>query len=162
MQIEFLKVAVEDKGKYKLATMTYKQDGKPRSIGVLSFSEPYPTILAAKQGDIIDVEFFKNDKGFWNLKSATATGNSVEAGAELPSKQASPAKITTSGQWETREERAARQVYIVRQSTLNVALEFLKAQGKLKFSEDDVKKVAKTFEQYVFDTTPTTPEVTNT
>ena len=58
---------------------------------------------------------------------------------------------------ETKEERAARQVYIIRQSSLSTAVELL-GQGK---SVDEVIKVAKQFETYVFDKSSSVNAINN-
>ena len=66
--------------------------------------------------------------------------------AETKQASASVGARVTGSNYETKEERAARQVYIIRQSSLSTAVELL-GQGK---SVADVIATAKQFEAYVF------------
>ncbi len=80
--------------------------------------------------------------------------------------KASKAKATNAAApfkstYETPEERARKQVYIVRQSSIGAAIAMFQAQGKQNFDEGDVVLAAREFEAYIFgtdqavDSTPT-------
>jgi len=63
------------------------------------------------------------------------------------------------GGWETPEERAAKQIYIVRQSSISNAIAFygMRADHDKDVLEDDVISLAKRFEAYVFGNDPKEP-----
>jgi hypothetical protein len=146
MQIEVLSTSVEDKGKYKQLEVAYKGgDGKVSSKKIMSFAAPdvFKLLSSSKQGDAFDVTTVKNDKGYWDwttVTPGTGSGGAVKAAG-------SPAPRST---YETPEERANRQVLIVRQSSVSSAIEFYKLNSKKQPSIDEVISVAKSFEDYVF------------
>jgi len=149
MQIEVLSVSVEDKGKYKSMEVAYKgTDGKVTSKKMVSFGSQeaaYKTLSTAKQGDVFQIQSAKNDKGYWDwIGIEQGTGTSVVTAAK-PGGNATP-KST----YETAEERANRQVLIVRQSSVSNAIAFLNMNAKAKSTVQDVIEVAEVFESYVF------------
>lgn len=154
MKIEIIKTAVETFPKYRSCTVTYKgTDGKPESKRLMSFvyKDVFKLMSEAQQGDCFDVkiEKVKNDndgKEYWQWTEAVSAGKSI-GGSSSSSSTPSP-----RSSYENAEERAQRQIYIVRQSSISNALEYIQAQGTKKFSEDDVIKTAKVFEAYVFGT----------
>lgn len=92
---------------------------------------------------------------YWNVKSIVTgvaelqkTTGEVSKGTGVSSKGFSSPKST----YETPEERAKKQVYIVRQSSLSAAINLLAANGGKKNSVEEVIQTAKQFESYVFDT----------
>lgn len=113
----------------------------------------FATLSVAQPGESFTIEVVKNDKGYNDWVSATKGG--VEAGATPATAtgkaaSASPAKST----YETAEERAQRQVLIVRQSSLSSAATVLTAGAKTPPNGATVIELAKQFEQYVFGTEP--------
>ncbi len=154
IQIQFISVDVEDKGKYKQAEVTYKDlvKGQTTSKKLMSFSNPvvYKTLVDAKKGEIYDVELSKNDKGYWdwiNVKTTTSV-NTKESSPDS-SVRSNPSPKST---YETPEERAKRQVLIVRQSSLSSALEYLNGTGAIKKSSaQDVTICAQEFYNWVFE-----------
>lgn len=152
IQIQFISANVEDKGRYKQAEIAYKDVAKNQvtSKKIMSFNNPnvYKTLVDAKNGELYTIEMQKNDKGYWDWTAVT-TGQTKEAGTT-----ATGAKTFASpkSSYETPEERAQRQVYIVRQSSLASATELLVATKK-NATKEDVVEVAKFYEEYVFGTT---------
>jgi hypothetical protein len=153
MQIEVLGVGVENKGKYRVAKVDFKntETGKIDGKQIMSFTykDVFKTMSEAKQGDIFDVKAVKNDKGYWDWVEATTAGKNT--GAEAPKAGATKAAYP-SRDFETSEERAKKQVYIVRQSSISAAIELLgfhRDGGPV--TEEDVINTAKKFEAYVFD-----------
>ena len=149
MQIEVLSVSVEDKGKYKMMECAYKaSDGKVAAKKVMSFgaaADVFQKLTSAKMGDKFEITSQKNDKGYWDwIGIADGTGVASVSAAK-PGANASP-KST----YETPEERANRQVLIVRQSSISNAIEFSKLNAKKIPSAQEVVEVAKFFENYVF------------
>lgn len=154
MQIKVIKVDLEDKGKYQVAEVTYKntKDGKVASKKVMSFVGSYGVLKVAKEGEVYDIKAVKDDKGFWVWEGASP---GVEGPAETGAPVGQGARPTASPRstFETPEERRQRQFYISRQSSLQRALEFLTLNGAKKASTDEVIAIAKEFERYVLSPT---------
>ena len=135
---------------YQSLEVTYKGvDGKVGNKKLMSFTNP--TVFKAAQewskGTVVDVTTQKDDQGYWQW---TAIGGEVMA-QEAPSKPAAAGvNRTTGSNYETKEERAARQVYIVRQSSISAAVSTLTVGAKSAPSADSIIELAKQFEAYVF------------
>lgn len=143
MQIRLnAKTDVENKGKYNMAVVHYDQDGQSKEKKLMSFTFPdvYKTLVNANVGDAYDIKAEKDGK-FWNWVQATAVGSSSGNGGTSTTTNTVP----TRGGWETPQERAIKQVYIIRQSCLSTAATLLAGKGKAS----DVVDVAKQFEAYV-------------
>ena len=167
--IEVLKTADISPGPtgktYKTMVLTHtdlgtkKTDGK-KMIDIYTDKTLWAVMAAAKPGDVFTIDRVKNDKGFWEWKTATPTTAAAAAVAPVrsdPPAQASgtdkPARV---GSWETPDERALKQIYIVRQSSINAAIELtgpapIGTDKQLHAHLDIVLGIAKRFENYVFD-----------
>lgn len=135
----------ENRGKYKQLTLSYETDGKTQERKLVSFNhkEVYNLLSKASSGDAFNITLKKGDK-YWEWIEAVPMGKEeVSASAGMPAKGK-----TSSGNWETSEERAAKQIYIVRQSSIANAVAFLSKTTEATC--DDVLEVAKKFEAYVF------------
>lgn len=105
---------------YEKAVIKYSYDGNSRSQTLLSFSNPavFKQVKEMQAGENYDVTVTKNDQGYntWAaVKPATAP---------VPGK---PASVTVpKSNYETPEERKLRQLYIIRQSSIANAIDFLK------------------------------------
>ena len=137
---------------YKQMTCTHtdlatgKTDGK-KMIDIYTDKKVYSELSTAKPGSMYTVTRQKNDKGYWEW---TALEPLLEAPVTSPATEGAPrstAKTERVGSWETPNERAMRQVYIVRQSSIANAVEFLKGTAA---DTDEILLVAKKFENYVF------------
>lgn len=131
---------------FQQLVVSYKNDkGMAQAKKLVSFANP-DLFKAAKswtKDQIINVKTVKNDKtGYWDW-----VGLEGETVAE--SKPTTSATRVTGSNYETKEERAARQVYIIRQSSLATAVDLL-GQGA---STDTVIETAKVFETYVLGNT---------
>ena len=138
---------------YELVELAYKtDDGKTKGMKIFGFGPQKAVADAfktAQAGDVFDVEFEQSDRGYWQFREAKNTGvKAAESGKG--EKPATPVK----GNWETTEERAARQVLIVRQSSLSSAVDFLVNAGGKAPTKESIVEVAKYFEGYVFDKNP--------
>jgi hypothetical protein len=134
---------VEDKGKYSQLLVKYQSDGKDseRKIMSFTFKDVYNALKQGQTGDAFDVKLEKDGK-YWNWVEVKSLGKE-EVSSGMPSKKA-------SGGWETPEERAAKQIYIVRQSSLSSAIAYLNLPNTDDTSIENVLEVAKAFEAYVF------------
>ena len=147
MQIEIVSVSTEDKGKYQMATVAYRKDGKLSEKKLMSFGagEPaYKALTKAQAGQVFEVTTVKNDKGFWDWTSASEGGGNV---ATTNKSGATPAPRNT---YETPEERALRQKLIVRQSSITNAIALYELDKKKVPTVQDIVQVARQFEDYVF------------
>lgn len=163
MQITIIGVSIEDvktaKGGYQKADVAYKNEqGKTEGKKVMSFvnQKVFDVLKQAKSGDVFDVKSEKDANNYWQWVEITA-GGSVPAANSVP---AAPSRATTGNPspkstYETPEERAKKQVYIVRQSSISAALEYSKSVKALK-SVDEVIALARQFEAYVFEEAKTT------
>jgi len=127
---------------FQQLVVSYKNDkGMAQAKKLVSFANP-DLFKAAKswtKDQIINVKTVKNDKtGYWDWVGLE--GETVATSKE----SATPTRVTGSN-YETKKERAARQVYIIRQSSLATAVDLL-GQGA---STDTVIETAKVFEAYV-------------
>jgi hypothetical protein len=130
---------------YQSIEVTYKNDqGQTQSKKLMSFSNPtvFNHIRDLTKGDALNVTTEKDANGYWQW---TGIGGD---NAVAETKQATPATggRVTGSNYETKEERAARQVFIIRQSSLSTAVELLGTGSKVT----DVIATAKEFEAYVF------------
>jgi len=120
-------------------------------------------LKAAKPGRFAKVTAVKTGQ-FVNWQSVEVVDVPVQevketAGKQYPakeyteSKQETPSKTQVRSNYETPEERAARQVMIVRQSSITAALKLaelgLSTGNQAFFTEGDIITSAKVFEAYV-------------
>lgn len=148
-----LKVAVTTrataKGSYQQAEIDYKDIAKGQNSNkkIMSFNDKnvFDTVANAKPGEFYDVEIEKGDK-FWEWKAVNKGGPSQSAQAGSQAKTPASPRST----YETPEERAKRQVLIVRQSSLSAAATSLGAGPKIQLDPQDVIAFAKIYEAYVF------------
>lgn len=139
------------KGSYQIAEITYRNltvDNKVETKKVFSFTskEVYDTLKNAQPNDTFTIVRVKNDKGYWDW-SKIAAGDVLPEGGPVV-KAATPVSKST---YETPEERAKKQVYIVRQSSISSAIETLKTDKKNP-TVDEVISIAKIYESYVLET----------
>ena len=160
MNITILSVDIKTvptaKGSYQTADVAYKNNsfqGKVEGKKVMSFGatkDSFSTLALAQPGESYVVTIVKNDKGYndWvSMAKAEAGANSPAVSAPAGGK--APA-ATPRSTYETPEERAQRQVLIVRQSSLSASVNLLLAGAKTPPSVESVLAVAKQFEDYVF------------
>ena len=142
------------KGGYNVIELTYKKDGKVTARKIMDFTNKavYAAFKDAQNGDVFDVTEKKNDKDYWEFATATKSTATLPADAPTTATSSrSPASVPKSN-YETSEERAARQVMIVRQSSLSNAVALLDVQADKKATADQVIAIAKQFEAYVLGT----------
>jgi hypothetical protein len=145
------------KGSYGVAEVTYKNltfENKIEAKKVMSFThkDVYNTLKSAEMGAVFTVQRVKNDKGFWDWVSL---GDDAPAATTGGTTVATAAKATQAPKstYETPEERAKKQVYIVRQSSITAAIAILKTDKKNPTPEE-VMQVADMFVHYVMTDSP--------
>lgn len=154
VSVEFdVQIAKKDGGQYPGARFSYRDStGKLVEQAFHNNSLKYNANLKTQLGNLTNGSGFIMEKekegDFWKVVSiqpnVTPTTTPTGSSSVKPNPTTSP-KST----YETPEERAARQVYIVRQSSIGHALTYLSANKK-DYSVTDILKLAKTFETHVF------------
>ena len=140
---------------YKALTVIYKgSSGKIENKTLMPFGANERTVKIlseATPGSSWEVTTVKNDAGYWDWPEVAPSNG------EPVAQSASPAKSGTSygggeSRYETSEERAKKQIYIIRQSSLSSAVATLTAGVKTPPSGEQVIALAKQYESYVLDT----------
>lgn len=169
MQITILNIAKVQKtsaaGKpYEALDIAYKNDtfqGKVEGKNLMPFGANaggFKVLANAATGQTYEITVVKNDKGYNDWTNATllegggtqgaspaqAPQRSINAAAPSPS----AARVNT---FETPAERAKKQVYIIRQSSLSAAIGTLSPGAKSALKPADVIAAAKEYEAYVLD-----------
>lgn len=164
MNITILSVDVKTvptaKGSYQTADVAYKNNsfqGKVEGKKVMSFGatkDSFSVLATAQPGQSYEVSIVKNDKGYndWVSMAPATAGATSPAPAAVPSAGKPAANASPRSTYETPEERAQRQVLIVRQSSLSSAVAALAVGNKIPLKFEDVIDTAKAFEAYVFGT----------
>ena len=141
------------KGSYTQLDVAYKRldTGKIEGKKIMSFTnkDVFSTLENATNGTQFTVDSEKNEKTtYWDwVKVSPLSGSSSSV---TQGRGSSPTPKST---YETPEERAARQVMIVRQSSLAQAVATLSINpGKDKLQIEDVLKLADTYHHWVMQT----------
>lgn len=142
MKIRVVKTEVTDKGKYKLLKVTFRnlETNKVMSQNCPSFSHPdvFNTLNGVASDSVFDIKVEKEGE-YWNWVQATASEAPAEAVAAPAVTGTSRAGTSTGRDWETREERALRQILIVRQSSATAAAPFSKSLEELLANAEKVE-----------------------
>lgn len=148
---------------YQSLEVTYKgNDGKVSAKKLMSFSNPSVFKAAGtwSKGDLVEIVTQKDDAGYWQWTGIGEAGTASPTTA-APAASAGTTRVTGSN-YETKEERAARQVLIVRQSSLSVAVQALLAGAKTPPNAKNIIGLAKELESYVFaEEVKPIPEITD-
>lgn len=144
---------------YRSAENEVKQLVKP--VQSLKFNKPLAASLAAlKPNDEFTVDLEKNAAGFWEVRNISKGSDVSSDQAPASSGAAAPVSSSerpqapqravnrvTGSTYETAEERAKKQVVIVRQSCIAQAVALLKDMPDLK--TELLLETAETFEKFV-------------
>lgn len=156
IEIQVLNIEVETKNgskagtTYKMADVAYKDlgSGKTQSRKIASFGKTANAFLSLTSNPsgkfLIEAE---KDGDFWVWLSATPSSDKSSPAAPKeaqPSAQPQPAS-------KFQEDKDKIQKYIVRQSSLKAAVDYLGNTGNKKATVDDIVQVASQLEAYVFD-----------
>ena len=147
--------AVSKAGKpYSYIELAYKGgDGKVSGKKIMPFGESkvvFDALSLAQSGDNYEVTLFKNEaSGYWDWTAAKKSTGSTQEG-QSQATTVTPG-LTKGGRvlgstYETPEERAKKQVMIIRQSSISNALTYLNGNAN---SISEVLQVAKEFENFV-------------
>lgn len=164
MQISILNVQTTTqqgtKGPYQMLEVAYKNltyGGKVESKKVLPSPAQkvvFNTLASAHSGDVFDVTAIKNDKGYidWTAISQAVPGSPAPQAAGSINNASKPTMGQTTqvkSTYETPEERAKKQVYIIRQSSISAAIGSLSIGAKSSLKASDVIAVAEEYYAWV-------------
>jgi len=139
---------------YQEIELMYKDDqGKLASRKIMSFTTNlYKTVQTLQKGAVVFVQRQKNEKtGYNDWVGISTEGTAPVAQQSTSSSTSAPTRVTGSN-YETKEERAARQVMIVRQSSISSAIAAQSIGSKGPLTPDAVIAYAKQLEAYVLGT----------
>lgn len=148
-----VQVAKNGGGSYPGARLAYRDEQgamkeKAFHNNVFKFNAPLKTQLSnLNVGQGFTMEMQKEGE-FWNVKSIMPSNNNIEATSSASNKAVPTASPKST--YETSEERAKKQVYIVRQSSITAALKFAEINKIKTDSVESLIPYAKAFESYVF------------
>lgn len=105
-------------------------------------------------GDKFVIQEEKNAAGFWEIKTLTKGEDTAEAMGITPptpsrNPQPAPTNTSTGRDFETKEERNKKQEYIIRQSSLERAIETLSIGSKVPLNPGAVIGLAEIYKNYV-------------
>lgn len=141
---------------YQQIEVAYKNNtfGKIESKKLMPFGAgkaAFDTLLTAAAGSSFDVTVVKNTAGYNDWTEITPAGAAPAAAAPSATAGTKPATQVKST-YETPEERAKKQAYIIRQSSLSSAVSCLTVGAKSAPKFEDVAALADQFVGYVFQT----------
>ena len=151
--------AAKNGRQYQSIEIMYKNDaGQAQNKKLMSFANPavFKAAQSWAKGDVIHVSTEKDQNGYWQwtaVGDANTTTDKRDDGTAQGTTQAAsstssaPTRVSGSN-YETKDERAARQVMIVRQSSLSNAVATLAIEGS-KATANDVISLAKLYEGFV-------------
>ncbi len=141
-------------GKYSHIEVAYRKDGKVEGKKLMSFVHPevYKAAQSFVAGNTYNIEIGKeagkDGKEYWQWQKVYSGDAPVESASNKGTTSVATKSVSN---YETKEERAARQVMIVRQSSISNAIATL---GTGKHKVDDVLDIAKKYEAFVMATDP--------
>jgi hypothetical protein len=110
---------------YEFLDLTFKNlsfEGKAETKKIMPFGskEVFNTLKTAQKGSVYTVVREKSADGFWNWIGIVEGEETIETATNQPVKQSTAATVRSS--FETPDERAQKQLYIIRQSSLTNAV----------------------------------------
>src|ERR1700743_2865212 len=127
--------------------------GKVESKKLFDFgvqADTFKSLVTARPSDVYEVEVVKNTAGYNDWVKVTKGTATASPAASHASKDSVSTGVTTKGGWETPEERAKKQVYIIRQSSLSTAVNALSVGVKAPPNPKDVIDYARQLESFIF------------
>ena len=161
--------APESRGTYQFVEVVYKDDqGRVNNRKVMSFgktAQTFKDIQGYSSGEQVEVQTVRETgKDGQPYNNWVAVGPVGSLGTAPVSQEARPAANAApaakgGGNYETAEERAKRQILIVRQSSLSTAVGTLAIGGKPSPDAKTVIDLAKQYEAYVLGLDTTAPTI---
>jgi len=162
MQIQVISTSVETKptakGSYDQLEVVFKNltyQGKVEAKKVMSFgagASAFSTLSKADNGSVWEVSVVKNAQGYNDWTSVTPSNGAPAAAAAPSAINSNKAAVSPKSTYETPEERAQRQILIVRQSSVSSALTLHAMGAKSSPKLEDVLDTAQKISDFVFQT----------
>lgn len=136
----------------------YINNGEAREHKLVSFKNPsvWKVLKEAKEGDTLEVEYSKNEGGFNEWTKAEVVEHEMPSvsggGTAVKGYTAPTTRVVQQRDYETKEERAARQALIVRQNALGNAVAALTPGAKAPLKYAEVISLAEEFVDWIMDT----------
>jgi len=149
VNVEFVK---NGKNGYEVANVNYLYKGEAKSTKLMSFSNPQIFKDVQKLvGQTVEVETTQNGK-YTNWAKLTPVAASPDQQPSVPGKSDVVKSAVARSSYETPEERAQRQLMIVRQSSISNAIEFQKVFNPNPQAVDveHVLSIAQEFVDFVY------------
>lgn len=147
------------KGGYKSVEVAFKQDGKVAGKKLVSFTNEaiFAQVQTLKPGDVVDVTMEKDKNDYWQwtaIVPAGSNGETTVTGKAVVESVANSSRgqtgRVTGSNYETPAERASRQRYIVRQSSIANALKFMEL-AKQKPTREELVDLGDFLVAYVYE-----------
>lgn len=133
---------------YTKATVVYTDEkGENRTKPLMSFSNPavFEALKDATQGDKFEIKVVKEGE-YWNWSAASRVDKDATPSAKAPN----GGKVVGSN-YETADERKVKQLYIIKQSSIANAIEFVNGKtDKDDYDTEAVLNIAQTFVDFVY------------
>jgi hypothetical protein len=137
--------------RYGKAVVTFDGNKGEKKQNIVSFNNPDVFEQVQKLvGQTVNVEISKNDAGFWNWDKIIATGAGNQSNSASTGGAAGSAVRVSGSNYESKEERAKRQVLIVKQSSLTAAVGTLSPGAKTALDPKAVIDLAQQYTDFVF------------
>ena len=151
--VDLVKATTKTNKPYEFVDLMYKNKSfqdKVEGKKVMPFGnkEVFDVLKNSEKGDVFFIGRTKNADGFWDWDKISAESNSYKQVEEVGhpiSKSPVSKAVSSSSNWETAEDRAKKQVYIIRQSSLTNAVNTLVGN----VNPDDVKVTAQAYINFV-------------
>jgi len=173
MQVNIKVISVENtfvptaKGGYNKLEVAYKNltTNKVESKILMSFgltAGAYKALADSKANDVFWVESEKkpgaDGKEYWTWMSASQQAPGILMEPQVKTSAATSGYVSPKSTYETPEERAKKQVYIVKQSSLSAAIALLSVGAKAPPKSEDVLAQAQQFTDWVFQEQKVNPQ----
>jgi hypothetical protein len=137
---EFLEVAFKN--------VSFQDKAETKKVMPFGSKEVFNVLRKATKGQVFTIHRTKNEGGYWDWDGIAEGEVTIET-ADKGAGPATKAPATTAkSTFETPEERAKKQLYIIRQSSLSNAIEVLKTDKKNPTVEE-VLQTSDIFVDYV-------------
>ena len=143
---------VKGKTKYSKATVAYIYNGEQRTQNIVDFANP--SIFKQVQeliGQEVEVTLTKNAQNFNEWSAVEVLGNQTSAASSGFAETPKTTRVSGSN-YETAEERAKKQVYIIKQSSISNAIDLYSNTGferNESFNVEDILRTAQQFTDWV-------------
>jgi len=142
---------------YQQLEVAYKNltfSGKIESKKLMPFGAQkaaFDALANAATGSVFEVTVVKNDAGYndWTAISQAVPGSPAPQAVGSINKPTQGNAVQVKSTYETPEERAKKQVYIIRQSSLSAAIGSLSVGAKSALKASDVIAVAEEYYAWV-------------